>query len=110
MWQRESQRSGERRKKGRPDTITARVVCCQSRIWTFLLKCKRFLDIEPHSNWLHDWMFDFRCNFKIMAAAEGDANSKFSAALTVSLEDFIHKLFKDEQIECIRRVAFFKDV
>ena len=51
-------------------------------------KNKRFF--EPRSNWLHDCMFDFRCNFKIMAAAEGDANSEFSAALTSSLEDFIH--------------------
>ena len=31
-------------------------------------KNKGFL--EPRSNWLHDCMFDFRCNFKIMAAAE----------------------------------------
>ena len=52
-------------------------------------KNKRFF--EPRSNWLHDCMFDFRCNFKIMAAAEGDANSEVFAALTSSLEDFIHK-------------------
>ena len=28
--------------------------------------------------------------------ARGDANSEFSAALTTSLEDFIHISFKDE--------------
>ena len=38
-------------------------------------------------------------------------NSEFSAALTWSLEDFIHKSLKDEQIECIRRIVYFeKDV
>ena len=42
-------------------------------------------------------MFDFRCNFKIMATAEGDVNSEVCAAPTSSLEDFIHKSLKDEQ-------------
>ena len=38
-------------------------------------------------------------------------NSEFSAALTWSLEDFIHISLKDEQIECIRRIVYFeKDV
>ena len=39
-----------------------------------------------------------------MATIEGDANSEFSAALTTSLEDLIHKSLKDEQTECIRRI------
>ena len=67
------------------------------------LKNKRFF--EPRHNnwnyWLHDCMFDFRCNFKIMAATKGDTNSKFSAALTSSLEDFTHKSLKDDQTEYI---------
>ena len=70
-------------------------------------KNKRFL--ESRSNWLHDCMFDFRCNFKIMAAAEGDANSEFFTALTSSLEDFIQKSLKDEQTECIRRIVCLKE-
>ena len=38
-------------------------------------KNKRFF--QPHSNnWLHDCMFDFQCNFKIMATTEGDVNSE----------------------------------
>ena len=44
-----------------------------------------------------------------MAAAEGDANSEFFAAPTSSLEDFIHKLLKDEQKECIRRIVCLKE-
>ena len=52
---------------------------------------------EPRSSWLHDSMFDFRYNFKTRSYyGEEDANSKFSAALTMSLEDFIHISFKDE--------------
>ena len=39
-----------------------------------------------------------------MAAAEEDANSEFSAALTSSLEDFVNKSLKDEQKECIQRI------
>ena len=39
-----------------------------------------------------------------MATVEGDANSEYSAALTTSLEDLIHKSLKDEQTECIRRI------
>ena len=54
-------------------------------------------------------MFDFQCNFKIMAAAVGDANSEFSAALTSSLESFIHKWLKDEQKECIRRIVCLEE-
>ena len=70
-------------------------------------KTKRFF--EPRYSWLHDCMFDFRCNFKIMAAAEGNAKSEFFAALTSSLEDFIHKSLKDEQTECIRRILCLEE-
>ena len=63
----------------------------------------------PRSNWLHDCMFDFWCNFKIMAAAEEDANCEFFTALTSSLEDFIHKSLKDEQTECIQRIVCLKE-
>ena len=44
-----------------------------------------------------------------MAAAEGDANSEFFAALTSSLEDFIQKSLKAEQTECIRRIVCLKE-
>ena len=40
-----------------------------------------------------------------MAAAEGDANSEFFAALTSFLEDFIHKSLEDERTECIQRIV-----
>ena len=44
-----------------------------------------------------------------MATVEGDANSEFSAALTTSLNDFIHKSLKDEQTECIRRIISLEE-
>lgn len=44
-----------------------------------------------------------------MATVEGDANSEFSAALTTSLEDLIHKSLKDEQTECIRRIISLEE-
>ena len=78
----------------------------ESGILSYSSKNKRFF--RPRSNWLHDCMFDFRCNLKIMATAEEDVNSEFSAALTSSLEDFIHKSLKDEQTECIRRIVCFE--
>ena len=36
-------------------------------------------------------------------------NSKFSAALTTSLDDFSHKSLKDEQTECIRRIISLEE-
>ena len=108
MWQRESLRSGEGRKKQRliqllHESPAARPDSGLLSNWS---KNKGFF--EPRSNWLHDCMFDFQCNFKIMAASEGDANSEFFAAPTSSLEDFIHKSLKDEQTECIRRIVCLK--
>ena len=44
-----------------------------------------------------------------MAAAEGETNSEFFAALTSSLEDFIQKSLKDEQTECIRRIVCLEE-
>ena len=44
-----------------------------------------------------------------MAAAEEDANSEFSASLTSSLEDFIHKSLKNVQKECIRRIVCLEE-
>ena len=84
----------ERGEKRTLDTITARVVCPQSRLLSDWSKFKRVF--EPRSNWLHDCTFDFQCNFKkkkkaVMATVEGDVNSEFSAALTTSLEEFIHQ-------------------
>ena len=40
----------------------------------------------------------------VMSIVEGDANSEFSATLTTSLDDLIHKSLKDEQTECIRTI------
>ena len=45
----------------------------------------------------------------VMATVEGDANSEFSAALTTSLGDLIHKYLKDEQTECIRRIISLEE-
>ena len=45
-----------------------------------------------------------------MAAAEGNANSEFFAALTSSLEDFILKSLKDAQTECIRTIVCLEDL
>ena len=44
-----------------------------------------------------------------MATVEGDANGEFSAALTTSLEDLIHKSLKDELTECIRRIISLEE-
>ena len=79
MWQRESRQSGEGRKKKQRLIQLLRessAASPDSGLLSNWSKNKRFF--EPRSNWLHDHMFDFRCNFKIMAAAEGDANSDFS--------------------------------
>ena len=46
----------------------------------------------------------------VKATVEGDANSEFSAALTTSVDDFIHKSLKHEQTECIRRIISIEDV
>ena len=109
MWQRESRRSGEGRKKQRliQSLHESSAASPDSGLLSNWSKNKRFF--EPRTNWLHDCMLDFRCNFKIMAAAEGDANSKFSAALTSPLKDFIHKSLTDEQTECIRRIVCLKE-
>ena len=101
MWQHKSRWSGEEGKKERLIQLlhTSSAASPESGLLSNWSKNKRFL--EPCSNWLQDCIFDFRCNFKIMAAAEGDANREFSTALTLSLEDFIHKSLKDDQTECI---------
>ena len=44
-----------------------------------------------------------------MATVEGDANSEFSAALIMPLEDLIHNSLKDEQTECIRRIISLEE-
>ena len=54
-------------------------------------------------------MFDFRYNFKIIAAVDGDTKSEFFAAVTSSLEDFIHKSLKHEQTECIRTIVCLEE-
>ena len=57
-------------------------------------------------------MFDFRLISKqeaVMATVEGDANSEFSAAFTMSFEDLIHKSLKDEKTECIRRIISLEE-
>ena len=68
MWQHESRRS-RRDKKERLIQLLheSSAASRESGLLYNWLKNKRFF--EPHSNWLHDCMFDFRCNFKIMVAA-----------------------------------------
>ena len=42
----------------------------------------------------------------IMTSDEASEDSEFLSALTVaSLQSFVHKTLKDEQIECIHRIA-----
>ena len=73
-----------RKKKGTPNTFTARVVCPNPEpgLLSNWSKNKRFF--EPRSNWLNDCMFDLRCNFKIMAAAAGDEQRIFRCSYFVS--------------------------
>ena len=57
------------------------------------------------------WQCDFRskksCELmnSIKASDETSRESKFLSALNGSLEGFVHETLKDEQIECIRRIA-----
>ena len=40
-----------------------------------------------------------------MTSDEASEESEFLSALNASLQSFVHKTFKDEQIECIHRIA-----
>ena len=40
-----------------------------------------------------------------MTSDEASEESDFLSALNASLQSFVHKTFKDEQIECIHRIA-----
>ena len=42
----------------------------------------------------------------IMTSGEASEESEFLSALNASLQSFVHKTLKDEQIECIYRIAF----
>ena len=42
----------------------------------------------------------------IMTSDEASEESEFLSALNASLQSFVHKTLKDEQIECIYRIAF----
>ena len=41
----------------------------------------------------------------IMTSDEVSEDSEFLSALNASLQSFVHKTLKDEQIECIHRIA-----
>ena len=41
----------------------------------------------------------------IMTSDEASEESEFLSALNASLPSFVHKTLKDEQIECIHRIA-----
>ena len=41
----------------------------------------------------------------IMTSDEASEESEFLSALNASLQSFVHKTLKDEQIECIHRIA-----
>ena len=41
----------------------------------------------------------------IMTSDEASEDSEFLSALNASLQSFVHKTLKDEQIECIHRIA-----
>ena len=40
-----------------------------------------------------------------MTSDEASEDSEFLSALNASLQSFVHKTLKDEQIECIHRIA-----
>ena len=40
-----------------------------------------------------------------MTSDEASEESEFLSVLNASLQSFVHKTFKDEQIECIHRIA-----
>ena len=42
----------------------------------------------------------------IMTSDEASEESEFLSALNASLQSFVHKTLKDEQIECIHRIAY----
>ena len=41
----------------------------------------------------------------IMTSEEASEESEFLSALNASLQTFVHKTLKDDQIECIHRIA-----
>ena len=41
----------------------------------------------------------------IMTSDDASKESEFLSALNASLESFVHKALKDEQIECIHRIV-----
>ena len=41
----------------------------------------------------------------IMVSDEASEESEFLSALNASLESFVHRTLKDEQMECIRRIV-----
>ena len=41
----------------------------------------------------------------IMTSDEASEDSEFLSALNASLQSFVHKTLKDEQIECIHRIV-----
>ena len=41
----------------------------------------------------------------VMTTDEASEDSEFLSALNASLQSFVHKTLKDEQIECIHRIA-----
>ena len=73
---------------------------------------KRYLKLSDV--WLPLWQCDFRpkksrelMNSK-KASDETSRESEFLSALNGSLESFVHKNLKDEQIECSRRMIWEK--
>ena len=53
------------------------------------------------------WQCDFRSkkSRELMASDEASEESEFLSAFNASLESFVHKILKDEQIECILRIV-----
>ena len=73
---------------------------------------KRYLELSH--DWLPLWRYDFRLKIScelmnsIMTSDEASEDSEFLSALNTSLQSFLHKTFKDEQKECIHRIAFHR--
>ena len=91
------------RREGTPDYSS--VASPESGLFSDWSRNKRCLELSQ--DWLPVWHFDFRSkkSCELMASDEASEESEFLSAFNASLESFVHKSFKDEQIECICRIV-----
>ena len=67
--------------------------------------------LELSHYWFPVWQCDFRSKKSrelmnsIMTSDDARKKSEFLSAVNASLESFVHKALKDEQIECIHKIV-----